>query len=168
MELTTVSKGSHTSPSKGHTLHKHFDLAAAWLSLTCALHCMALPLVLAFLPGAMLALRSFQHPWHGTLTWLLRLSRWEWAIALTAVFLCIISIGLAWRSHRQPVPLLLAVAGSSALLLASLHPQLRELIAAHALLSVAGGALMASAHLINRRVMIRRRASTSGIHATAS
>lgn len=157
MELTTVSKGSHTSPSKGHTLHKRFDLAAAWLSLTCALHCMLLPLILAFLPGAMLGLRSFQHPWHGTLTWLLRLSRWEWAIALAAASLCLVSIGWAWRVHRQPLPLVLAIAGSSALLLASADPQIREMLALHGMLSAGGGALMAFAHLLNRRVMIRLR-----------
>jgi hypothetical protein len=136
-------------------LHKQFDLAAAWLSLTCALHCMLLPLILAFLPGAMLALRSFQHPLHGTLTWLLRLSRWEWAIALAAATLCLASIGLGWRTHRHPLPAFLAVMGSSSLLMASLQPQLREALVLHGLLSAVGGVLMASAHLVNRRLSSR-------------
>lgn len=155
MKLTTVSQRSHTSPSKGHTLHKKIDLAAAWLSLTCALHCMLLPLILALLPGAILGLRSFQHPWHGALTWLLRLSRWEWAIALAAASLCLASVGLAWHRHRQPFPLILAIAGSGSLLVASIEPQIREVLVLHGLLSACGGALMATAHLLNRRVMIR-------------
>ncbi|MBK0052687.1 MerC domain-containing protein [Stenotrophomonas sp. S39] len=152
MQLTSRTSRSHTAPSKGRTLHRRFDLAAAWLSLTCALHCMLLPLILALLPGAMLALRSFQHPWHGPLTWLLRLSRWEWAIAAVAAALCVTSVGIAWQRHRRSLPMALAVAGSGCLLLASLHPQIRDIVVLHGLLSAIGGTLMASAHLVNRGI----------------
>lgn len=64
--------------------HPRFDLAGAWLSLACAAHCIALPLLLAFVPAAMMALRSFQHPGHGAMTLLLMMSRWEWLFALLA------------------------------------------------------------------------------------
>lgn len=55
-------------PPRSARWHPRFDLAGAWLSLACAAHCIALPLLLAFVPAAMMALRSFQHPGHGAMT----------------------------------------------------------------------------------------------------
>jgi hypothetical protein len=59
--IPTPCKGLGPAASFG-TLAPRFDLAGAWLSLACAAHCIALPLLLAFVPAAMMALRSFQHP----------------------------------------------------------------------------------------------------------
>lgn len=153
MKLTPPDSGSHIPIANGHKVHSRFDLAASFLSLGCALHCMLLPMLLAFLPGSMIALRSFQHPWHGAMTWLLRLSRWEWALALTATSLCLLSISWGWRTHRRNPPVILALAGGGMLLLASLHPQVREAVALHGGLAAAGGACLAAAHLGNRRAL---------------
>ncbi len=154
--MKTPLQGQHLhAPEPGHRLHRSVDLAAAWLSLGCALHCMLLPLLLALLPSALLALRSFHHPWHGPMTLLLRLSRWEWLIAIAAASLCLSSTAAGWRRHGQPLPLLLAVAGGGALLLAAMQPQLRDSALWHGLLAATGGALMASAHLCNRALLKR-------------
>lgn len=155
MQLTPPRAGSHIPAPARHAMHVRFDLTAAWLGLGCAVHCMALPLILSLLPGAMMALRSFHHPWHGTMTWLLRLSRWEWVFALAAAVLCLASTTVGWYRHRHLLPPALAAAGSSALLLASLHPRIREALVLHGLLSAAGGALMMTAHLRNRWAIVR-------------
>ncbi len=97
--------------------HPRLDLAGAWLSLACAAHCITLPLLLAFVPAAMMALRSFQHPAHGAMTALLVMSRWEWVFAVVASSVAAASTasgaagvvavhaaegiaGLAWRGDR--------------------------------------------------------------------
>lgn len=155
MELTPPHNGSHTGPTTRLGLHRHLDMAAAGLSLGCAVHCMALPLALAFLPGALIALRSFQHPLHGTMTLLLQLSRWEWAIALLAATACLASVGWGWRHHRRALPVALALVGSATLMLASL--QFRDVVVLHGLCSAIGGAFMAAAHLRNRVSLARLR-----------
>lgn len=135
--------------------HPRLDLAGAWLSLACALHCLALPLLLAFVPAAMMALRSFQHPAHGLMTALLVMSRWEWLFALLASSLAITSTTAGWRRHGHRAALLLALAGAVPLLAASLYLPLKEALLWHGIATAAGGVLLASAHLLNRRALHR-------------
>lgn len=69
--IPTTPARALAQPPTSARWHPRFDLAGAWLSLACAAHCIALPLLLAFVPAAMMALRSFQHPGHGAMTVLL-------------------------------------------------------------------------------------------------
>ena len=74
---------------------------------------------------------------------------------MIAAGVCVISVGSGWRAHKVLLRGVLGVVGGSSLLLASLHPQLREMVFVHGSLSALGGALMATAHLINRRELGR-------------
>ncbi|WMJ69331.1 MerC family mercury resistance protein [Stenotrophomonas sp. 24(2023)] len=133
--------------------HPRLDLAGAWISLACALHCLALPLLLAFVPAAMMAMRSFQHPAHGLMTALLVMSRWEWLFALMASSLALSSTATGWRRHGHRAALLLALAGALPLLAASLYLPLKESLLWHGIATACGGVLLAAAHLLNRRAL---------------
>ncbi len=140
--------------------HPRFDLAGAWLSLACAAHCIALPLLLAFVPAAMMALRSFQHPGHGAMTLLLMMSRWEWLFALLASSLAS-SLALASTSagvhrHGRWRPVRLACIGAILLLSASLYLPLKESLLWHGVATASGGVLLAAAHIGNRRALRTR------------
>ncbi len=133
------------------------DLAGAWLSLACAAHCVTLPLLLAFVPAAMMALRSFQHPAHGAMTALLVMSRWEWVFALVASSVAVASTGSGWRRHGQTGPLRLSACGAFALLSSSLYLPLKESLVWHGVATACGGVLLAAAHIRNRRALHRSR-----------
>ena len=137
--------------------HRHLDLTGAGLSLACALHCAALPLLLAFVPAAMLALRSFQHPAHGAMTLLLVLSRWEWAFALIASTIALSSTLIGARRHHRRLPMLMAGCGAVLLLAASLIEPLKESLTGHAVATCVGGTLLAAAYWRNRRLLQARR-----------
>ncbi|KAF1016985.1 MAG: hypothetical protein GAK31_00244 [Stenotrophomonas maltophilia] len=125
--------------------------------MACALHCMALPLLLAFVPAAMMALRSFQHPAHGAMTALLVMSRWEWLFAVIASTFALSSTVAGWRRHHRPAALRLALLGALPLLAASLYLPLKESLVWHGVATACGGLLLASAHLLNRRALHRHR-----------
>lgn len=112
--------------------------------MACALHCAALPLLLA-LPSTTLILLSWQDPRHRWAMGLLRVSRWEWALVLTALAVAAVSLANAWRRHRDARPaLLLATAALSFLVaLASADAVF------HAAFAVLGGLALAGAHLLN-------------------
>ena len=135
--------------------HPRLDLAGAWLSLACAAHCITLPLLLAFVPAAMMALRSFQHPAHGAMTALLVMSRWEWVFALVASTVALASTASGGRRHRQWWPLRLAACGAIALLSSSLYMPLKESLVWHGVATACGGVLLATAHVLNRRALHR-------------
>ncbi len=119
--------------------------------MACAAHCFTLPLLLAFVPAALMALRSFQHPAHGLMTALLVMSRWEWVFALLASGLAVASTTLGRRRHRRRLPLVLASAGALALLPSALYLPLKESLLWHGLATACGGLLLAAAHIANRR-----------------
>ncbi|HGK7302732.1 MULTISPECIES: MerC domain-containing protein [Stenotrophomonas] len=137
--------------------HPRLDLAGAWLSLACAAHCITLPLLLAFVPAAMMALRSFQHPAHGAMTALLVMSRWEWVFAVVASTVAMASTVSGWRRHQQWRPLRLAACGAVALLASSLYMPLKESLVWHGVATACGGVLLATAHILNRRALHRMR-----------
>lgn len=145
--------------------HSRLDLLGAGVSLACTLHCIALPLLLAFVPAAMMALRSFQHPAHGLMTVLLTLSRWEWAFALLASALAVLSTMTGWIQHRHRVPAALAAVGAVLLISAALYLPLKESIVGHSAATLIGGSLLAAAHLRNRHALrnARRVAVIAGV-----
>ncbi|PZT27909.1 hypothetical protein A7X93_02850 [Stenotrophomonas maltophilia] len=151
--IPTVPARGLPQPPASPRWHPRFDLAGAGLSLACAAHCIALPLLLAFVPAAMMALRSFQHPGHALMTTLLLMSRWEWAFALLASLLALASTAAGLRGHRHWLPMRLALAGAGLLLSASLYPPLKESLLWHGMATACGGGLLAMAHLCNRRAL---------------
>ncbi|AWH17758.1 MerC domain-containing protein [Stenotrophomonas sp. ZAC14D2_NAIMI4_7] len=158
--ITTLPASHATQPPASARWHARFDSGAAWLAMACAAHCITLPLLLAFVPAALMALRSFQHPAHGLMTALLVMSRWEWVFALLASVLAVASTTLGRRRHHRRLPQGLALAGAVALLPSALYLPLKESLLWHGLLTACGGVLLAAAHVANRRAS-RRVRSTS-------
>lgn len=155
--IPTTPARALPQPPTSARWHPRFDLAGAWLSLACAAHCIALPLLLAFVPAAMMALRSFQHPGHGAMTLLLMMSRWEWLFALLASSLALASTSAGVHRHRRWRPVQLACAGAILLLSASLYLPLKESLLWHGVATACGGVLLAAAHVGNRRALRNRR-----------
>lgn len=142
-----------TAPATTRSWHARLDAAGAGLSFACAAHCAALPLLLAFVPTAMMALRSFQHPAHGAMTMLLLLSRWEWVFALLASAVALGSTMLGARRHHRRGPFILAHAGAVLLVTASFYLPLKESLLWHAVATCVGGLLLVFAHLRNRQAL---------------
>ena len=117
------------------------DLTGILLSLTCLVHCLALPLILLLAPA---------------------LSRWialpegiHAAILLLALPAAAIAMRDGWRRHRRLAPAVLAVSGLGLLALgrsahegwvATADPE-----AADRLLTSVGALTLAAAHLVNWR-----------------
>lgn len=117
------------------------DLTGIVLSLTCLIHCLALPLILLLAPA---------------------LSRWialpegvHAAILLLALPAATIAMRDGWRRHRRLAPAVLAVAGLSLLALGlSAHEgwiAVANPAAADRLLTSVGALALAAAHLVNWR-----------------
>ena len=117
------------------------DLTGILLSLTCLIHCLALPLILLLAPA---------------------LSRWialpegvHAAILLLALPASAVAMRDGWRRHRRLVPAVFAVAGLSLLALGlSAHEgwiAVANPAAADRLLTSAGALALAAAHLVNWR-----------------
>ena len=117
------------------------DLTGILLSLTCLIHCLALPLILLLAPA---------------------LSRWialpegvHAAILLLALPAAAVAMRDGWRRHRRTMPAILAVTGLGLLALglsahegwiAAANPEMADR------LSTSAGALtLAAAHLVNWR-----------------
>ena len=117
------------------------DLTGIFLSLTCLIHCLALPLAILLAPA---------------------LSRWialpegvHAAILLLALPAAAVAMRDGWRRHRRLVPAVFAVAGLSLLALGlSAHEgwiAVANPAAADRLLTSAGALALAAAHLVNWR-----------------
>lgn len=132
------------------------DRFGACLAMACALHCAALPVLLAALPSLTLALLSWQDPRHRWAMRLLQASRWEWAVVLAALAVAVVSLAIAWRRHRDARPVLLLATAASLFLSALASADL----VAHAAFAVLGGVALAAAHLLN--LGLARRATRAG------
>jgi hypothetical protein len=112
------------------------DRAALLLSGLCALHCLALPLLLPVLPWL---------AW-----WVERESAIHGWLLLAVVPLSAAALLRGLRRHRQPAALALGVMGLSVLML----PLLPTVPAAwEAALALTGSAALSSAHLLNLRAL---------------
>jgi hypothetical protein len=128
--------------------------ASAW-AMACAVHCIALPLVLFAISPLYLALYSFEAPYRRTAMTLLRLISLEpWFILASAIISGTALARGLWR-HRRPGPAVLGVAGISLLVLAWFKAELFEGWA-HTIGVLAGGSLLAMAHVRNARLLRRR------------
>jgi hypothetical protein len=117
------------------------DVCGCVASVACALHCTALPLLLAVSP--VLALRGLRSAWA------------EWTFVLLSLILGMWSFGPRAASREGHTPLALFLAGGGTLI------AVRTLVPQHAthlerLGLLVGAALLASAHLVNRARARRR------------
>jgi len=112
------------------------DRLGATASFLCAIHCAALPFVLALLPVLGLGFLAD----HG----------FERGFVMFAGALATATLVSAYRHHRQPLPLLLALPGL-VLLIAGVTFAENYSIALHSVLVTCGGLLVASAHFVNLR-----------------
>ena len=130
-----------TRASSSDTPLRHLGDRVGFLaSLICALHCAALPLVLAAVPtlGFGVAARM----------------DFDQAFTVFATVLGVASLGLGWRRHRAFAAWLLLIPGL-ALVWSNSFTTLHEHSAAHALMMVSGGLAIAAAHLVNFRLSCR-------------
>ncbi|HEV2622093.1 MAG TPA: MerC domain-containing protein [Frateuria sp.] len=121
-------------PSRAWQTADRFGAVASFL---CAIHCAALPFVLALLP--LLGLQFLAD------------IRFERAFVVFACVLALLTLVNGYRRHRRPVPLMLAFPGLWLLLLGVTVAEQYQL-ALHATLVTCGGVLLASAHFVNLRI----------------
>lgn len=119
--------------------HHRLDWLGAWAAFVCALHCAALPVVLALAPLAgahWLASHVFD----------------QWAVVIALSFGAAV-IGAAYCVHRWRRVLALYL-GSAALMLTGAF-FVHEPALVHAGLLTTGGLALAAAHVVNRRSATR-------------
>lgn len=110
------------------------DLAGFLTSLLCAIHCSAVPVMISL--GVL-----------SSSTWLHNHAI-DWVVIVTGIFIASYSLlGDFFRIHRNATPLLLAGAGFLFLTLGMIEHHGWMLV-----LSVMGGLLVASAHLVNHKM----------------
>ncbi|WP_199099522.1 MerC domain-containing protein [Dyella sp. ASV21] len=112
------------------------DRVGATASFLCAIHCAALPFVLAVLPLLGLGFLA-DH-------------RFERGFVMFACALALISLVSGYRHHRRPLALLLALPGLL-LLISGVTFAESYSVALHSVLVTCGGLLVASAHFVNLR-----------------
>lgn len=117
-------------------LARRIDRFGAAASFICALHCMALPFVLAMLPALGLGVLA-DH-------------RFERVFVAFASVLALASLGFGFRHHRRLVALVLLVPGVVLLLAGIAFDGMGSL--GHGVLVAVGGCLVALAHLANMRL----------------
>ncbi|RDI98201.1 MerC domain-containing protein [Dyella solisilvae] len=112
------------------------DRIGATASFLCAIHCAALPFVLALLPLLGLGFLA-DH-------------RFERGFVMFACALALFTLISSYRHHRRTLPLMLAMPGL-ALLISGVSLAENYSVALHSVLVTCGGLLVASAHFINLR-----------------
>jgi uncharacterized membrane protein len=124
-----------STPRRGWSLTRWLDRGAVGLSMLCLVHCLAFPLVVMALPamGEILPRQWWVHP----------------VIFALAVPMATIALVSGWSDHRDRRPVLL---GGIGLALLGLGLLAAEASAAEVLLTVAGGLIVAAAHLLNWRL----------------
>lgn len=113
------------------------DRLGAVASFLCAIHCAALPFVIALLPVIGLSFLA-DH-------------RFEAGFVLFACVLASAALYSGYRRHRRRLPLTLAVPGLLLLVLGVTFLHGNSLLV-HSVLVTCGGLLVASAHFVNLRV----------------
>ena len=116
-------------------LADRFGFAA---SMLCAIHCAALPVVLALLPSLGIGV------WLG--------EGFEQAFVLFATLLGLFTMAWGYRRHRAVRALWLLLPGLAVLWVGVLYAPLHETLVAHAVAMTLGGTLVGLAHLANLRL----------------
>ena len=113
------------------------DRIGATASFLCAIHCAALPFVLAILPLLGLSFLA-DHAF-------------ERGFVLCASALALFALLNGYRRHHRPLPLYLALPGLTLLILGVTFAENYSIIL-HSVLVTCGGLLLASAHFVNLRL----------------
>jgi hypothetical protein len=123
-------------------LSRHFfDQVAVALSALCIVHCLAVPIIVAVLPLAIVSLGGESH-FHALMLWL---------VVPTSVF----GIGLGLRVHRRLAVALLGSFGLAGLAAAALWGHGAWPAPIEIAVSVAGSLVLGTAHLLNFREVRR-------------
>ena len=112
------------------------DRVGATASFLCAIHCAALPFVLALLPFVGLEFLA-DH-------------RFERGFVFFACSLALFAMIRGYRRHQGALPLMLATPGLALLLFGVTYAESYSIIL-HSVLVTCGGLLVASAHFVNLR-----------------
>lgn len=112
------------------------DRVGATASFLCAIHCAALPFVLAVLPFIGLGFLA-DHAF-------------ERGFVMFASALALVSLISGYRHHHRPLPLLLALPGLALLIMGVTFAE-HYGIALHSVMVTCGGLLVAGAHFVNLR-----------------
>ena len=123
---------------RARTPHPLLDRLGATGSLVCAVHCAALPLLIALLPSFGIAV------WLG--------EDFERGFVAFATLLGLFTLVWGYRRHRVVRALGLLVPGLAALWLGVFYPPLHEALLPHAIVMTIGGTLVGAAHLANLRL----------------
>lgn len=115
----------------------NLDFAGVVASFICAIHCMAVPLVLSF------GLIGSGHWVHN--------HTFDFIVIILGIFIAGFSLLSDYRKHNSFLPILLIVAGFTLLLIGLLN----EHSIGHMLWSVAGSTLVMTAHITNWRLVRR-------------
>lgn len=119
--------------------HVHFaDRFGFAASLLCAIHCAALPVLLALLPSMGIGI------WAG--------EGFEQAFVVFASLLGLFTMVWGYRRHRAVRALWLLIPGLVVLWAAVLYPPLHHALVPHAVAMTLGGTLVGLAHLANLRL----------------
>ena len=139
----------------GHHHHRgsvSWDGLGAGVSLACALHCAALPLVFGLLPGLQMALLSWDSQWQGLAQWLLWSHEAERFVVGTVLIFATLVLTRGFVRHRNRWPIAIAsLAGAMMAAGAFGHWHDQDLL--HVSLQVAGGLGVATAHILNLRAL---------------
>lgn len=129
---------SHTSTAKPGLLTRAADRIGVTGSVLCALHCAAIPLVIALVPGIGLGLFASEGL--------------EAGFVVFATVLALASLWMGFKRHRSFRGWLFLVPGLAAVWAAILYPPLHHSVVPHAVVMAIGGTLIAVAHVLNLRL----------------
>ena len=123
---------------RGTTTTRFADRFGFAASMLCAIHCAALPLVIALLPSLGLGIWLDQG--------------FEQVFVVFASLLGLSTVVLGYRRHRVVRALWLLLPGLGVLWLAVLYAPLHQSLVPHAVAMTFGGTLVGLAHLANLRL----------------
>lgn len=107
-------------------------------SVLCAVHCAAIPVAIALVPGVGLGLFASEGL--------------EAGFVVFATVLALASLWMGYKRHRSFRGWLFLVPGLAAVWAAILYPPLHDAIVPHAVTMAIGGTLIAVAHVLNLRL----------------
>ena len=116
------------------------DLWGSVISFACAIHCLALPILISTGSLVMISEADYEMT--------------EAFILIPSVIICSWSVGRSIKVHKKSLPLILFILSLVALSFGKFF----HLEAQETLLSTTGAILLASAHLTNRRLLKRKAA----------
>jgi hypothetical protein len=114
---------------------RYFDRIAISLSAICIVHCLAVPLVVAVLPLAVLGLGGESH-FHAVMLWLV-------------VPISIIGLVMGYREHNRVAIVVAGIVGIAIVLVAVILGHGQWPISIEVLVSLIGSVLLAGAHWAN-------------------